>query len=104
MMNYWGNLSPYHSVKSHGLKEASQAIPKHCEVEEMHWLQRHGARYPTSNPAGPAGLAARLKEAGDWTADGPMAFLKGWEYKLGAELLTPFGRSQLCTCTTQYQK
>ncbi|KAJ7917890.1 hypothetical protein B0H13DRAFT_1869924 [Mycena leptocephala] len=29
------------------------------------------------------------------TATGPLAFLATWEYKLGAEILTPFGRSQL---------
>ncbi|BEI80529.1 hypothetical protein CcaverHIS002_0110580 [Cutaneotrichosporon cavernicola] len=95
MMRHWGNLSPYRSVKSHGLKKSSQAIPDHCELEEMHWLQRHGARYPTSNPMGPAGLSERLKKGGKWNASGALSFLNDWEYKLGAELLTPFGRSQL---------
>ncbi|KLT42693.1 phosphoglycerate mutase-like protein [Cutaneotrichosporon oleaginosum] len=95
MMRHWGNLSPYRSVKSHGLKHASQAVPDHCEIEEMHWLQRHGARYPTSSPLGPAGLSQRLKEAGKWKATGALSFLNDWDYKLGAELLTPFGRSQL---------
>lgn len=95
MMRHWGNLSPYRSVKSHGLKESSQAIPDHCELEEIHWLQRHGARYPTTNPSGPAGLSERLKQGGKWNASGALSFLNDWEYKLGAELLTPFGRSQL---------
>jgi hypothetical protein len=27
-----------------------------------------------------------------------MSFLNDWEYRLGAELLTPFGRQQLCEC------
>lgn len=61
----------------------------------MHWLQRHGARYPTSNPLGPAGFAKRIGAAKGWKAGGKLAFLNHWDYKLGAELLTPFGRSQL---------
>lgn len=32
--------------------------------------------------------------AGGFTASGPLAFLNDWTYKLGAELLTPFGRKQ----------
>ena len=93
--NHWGNLSPYHSVKSHGLPESSQLIPDGCELDELHWLQRHGARYPTSNPHGPAGFAHRIKEAKGWKASGELKFLNNWTYKLGAELLTPYGRSQL---------
>lgn len=94
--NYWGNLSPYHSVESHGLDDASALIPEGCELEELHWLQRHGARYPTATPGGPADLGQRLKEATNWKAKGDLAFLNDWSYKLGAEVLTPFGRSQLC--------
>ena len=96
ILHSWGNLSPYHSVESHGLPEGSSLIPEGCELEELHWLQRHGARYPTTQADGPAGIAARLKAAEGWTAKGELDFLNGWEYKLGAEVLTPFGRQQLC--------
>ncbi|GFZ52138.1 hypothetical protein JCM24511_09911 [Saitozyma sp. JCM 24511] len=95
IMQHWGNLSPYYSVSSHGLPETSSLFPDHCELEEVHWLQRHGARYPTSNAGGPGDLALRLKKASGWTATGEMSFLNDWEYRLGAELLTPFGRQQL---------
>ena len=44
IMQHWGNLSPYASVESHGLPETDGLIPEKCELEEMHWLQRHGAR------------------------------------------------------------
>jgi hypothetical protein len=44
IMQNWGNLSPYASVESHGLPETNGLIPEKCELEEMHWLQRHGAR------------------------------------------------------------
>ncbi|ODN74231.1 hypothetical protein L202_07676 [Cryptococcus amylolentus CBS 6039] len=95
VIQHWGNLSPYYSVDSHGLPDSNSLIPETCELESLHWLQRHGARYPTSNPYGPAALASRLKTATDWTAKGDLAFLNNWSYKLGAEILTPFGRSQL---------
>lgn len=95
-MQHWGNLSPYYSVESHGLPEASSLKPQQCEIVGMHWLQRHGARYPTSNPNGPGGVASRLKAVEGWKASGDLEFLNDWEFKLGAELLTPFGRQQLC--------
>lgn len=59
-------------------------------------LYRHGARYPTSGAA-PATFAQKLHNAtrnGTLTFSGDLAFLGDWTYKLGAELLTPFGRSQ----------
>ncbi len=63
-------------------------IPEQCELEELHWLQRHGARYPTQ---GQRRRARRpLKDAGDWTAKGELKFLNDWKYKLGSEILTPY--------------
>lgn len=53
-------------------------------------------RYPTSYPEGPVALASRLKSAKGWKAKGDLSFLNNWSYQLGAEILTPFGRSQLC--------
>ena len=50
---------------------------------------------------GPAGVASRLAATSGWTASGDLEFLNGWEYKLGSEILTPFGRGQLCECTRQ---
>jgi hypothetical protein len=44
IMQHWGNLSPYYSVDSHGLDDSNSLIPHGCELEELHWLQRHGAR------------------------------------------------------------
>ncbi len=102
IMHSWGNLSPYHSVESHGLPESSSLIPEGCELDELHWLQRHGARYPTTQADGPAGIAARLKANGGWKTSGELEFLNDWEYKLGAEVLTPFGRQQLCKWSVYY--
>jgi hypothetical protein len=112
IIQHWGNLSPYYTVDSHGLPESNSLIPDGCELEGLHWLQRHGARYgsdlqranwadvrnryPTSGDYGPAGIASRLRATSGWKAKGELEFLNGWQYKLGAEVLTPFGRGQLC--------
>ncbi|KAF7341312.1 Acid phosphatase [Mycena venus] len=80
-----------------GLTNSSAKIPDGCTLQQVHLLHRHGARYPTSGSA-PASFAAALHAAastGNLSASGPLAFLNTWTYKLGAEILTPFGRAQL---------
>jgi hypothetical protein len=59
-------------------------------------LYRHGARYPTSGaaPATFAGKVVNATKNGGFSASGDLSFLANWTYGLGAELLTPFGRSQ----------
>jgi hypothetical protein len=92
-----GNLSPWQSVDSFGLPDASPLAPKGCEVKQVHLVHRHGARYPTSD-GGTAAFAARLNAVANSTgfsASGDLGFLNTWTYKLGAEILTPFGRSQV---------
>ncbi|TVY64169.1 3-phytase A [Lachnellula suecica] len=96
---YWGNLSPWYSVSSadYGLPDASPLIPDGCTITQMHLLYRHGARYPTTGAA-PSTFAQKLlnatQKAGSFSVTGELSFLSKWTYKLGAELLTPFGRSQ----------
>ncbi|TFK25804.1 phosphoglycerate mutase-like protein [Coprinopsis marcescibilis] len=95
----WGNLSPWYSVErgKFGI-DATPEPPETCRVTGLHFLHRHGARYPTAwaSYGGPAKLATKLnKYAKDWTATGDLDFLNQWTYKLGEELLTPFGRKQL---------
>ena len=94
---YWGNLSPWYSLRSadYGLPDASPLAPQGCDVTQMHLLYRHGARYPTSGAA-PGTFAQKLVNATKtgFSVSGELAFLNDWTYKLGAELLTPFGRSQ----------
>lgn len=95
---YWGNLSPWYSLSSadYGLPDTSPSIPSGCDIVQLHLLYRHGARYPTEGAA-PAIFALKVANAtknGGFTASGDMSFLANWRYKLGSELLTPFGRSQ----------
>lgn len=96
---YWGNLSPWYSLRSadYGLPDASPLIPEGCEITQVLLLYRHGARYPTSGAA-PEKFAQKVANAtktGSLAFSGELSFLSDWTYKLGAELLTPFGRSML---------
>ena len=99
VLGYLGNLSPMKSVPSFNLPKASPQIPEGCALSQVHLLHRHGARYPTSgNSSGPAALAVKIHSAatsGGFSATGSLEFLNTWTYKLGAEILTPFGREQL---------
>ncbi|KAJ7766187.1 phosphoglycerate mutase-like protein [Mycena metata] len=100
VIHSWGNLSPFQSNNNLGLPNSSPKVPDGCSVTQVHLLHRHGARYPTSGsaPGTPAGFAAALHavaSTGNLSASGPLAFLNTWTYKLGAEILTPFGRAQL---------
>ncbi|KAI2472830.1 phosphoglycerate mutase-like protein [Annulohypoxylon bovei var. microspora] len=94
---YWGNLSPWYSLSSadYGLPDTSPLAPEGCSVTQMHLLYRHGARYPTTGAA-PAQFADKIANASKTGLEvrGGLAFLADWTYKLGGELLTPFGRSQ----------
>ncbi|KAI0010048.1 histidine phosphatase superfamily [Xylariaceae sp. FL0662B] len=104
---YWGNLSPWYSLSSadYGLPGASPLVPEGCSITQIHILYRHGARYPTSDAA-PAQFASKIMNA---TKTGfevwdDLEFLSNWTYKLGAELLTPFGRSQNFLLGIQYRQ
>jgi hypothetical protein len=52
LLQHFGHMSPWYSTE-HGLgSTASSVQPEGCKIKGVHWLQRHGARYPTSNPEG----------------------------------------------------
>ncbi|KAG1816550.1 histidine phosphatase superfamily [Suillus variegatus] len=94
---HWGNLSPMYSVESFGLPDASPIIPEGCGLNAVHLLMRHGARYPTSG-SGPSQFASDVHAAAlteGFSATSDLEFLATWTYKLGAEILTPFGRESL---------
>ncbi|KAG6839977.1 hypothetical protein C0991_009915 [Blastosporella zonata] len=106
----WGTLSPWYSVGRGAFGvDSDPTVPKTCRVTGLHLLHRHGARYPTRSAespsndngtlysyGGPTILAGNLHKAPTtWTATGKLEFLNEWTYKLGEEVLTPFGRQQL---------
>lgn len=109
LKKYWGNLSPWYSLSSadYGLPDASPQVPDGCNIVQVHLLYRHGARYPTTGAA-PSTFAQKLHNASisaaglSFTQD--LAFLSDWTYKIGAELLTPFGRSQNFLLGVEYRQ
>ncbi|KAJ7682171.1 hypothetical protein DFH06DRAFT_1119467 [Mycena polygramma] len=86
----WGNLSPWYSVDrtAFGLDSGPEP-PQTCRVTGLHFLHRHGARYPTAYASygGPANFSSRLNAAAsNWTAKGDLEFMNEWTYKLGEEV------------------
>lgn len=82
MFKYWGNLSPWYSIPKGGFGvDSTPEAPDGCRVTALHFVHRHGARYPTSwaSYGGPVKFASRLhKEAAGWDASGDLAFLNDW--------------------------
>ncbi|KAG6828354.1 hypothetical protein H0H92_008242 [Tricholoma furcatifolium] len=86
----WGNLSPWYSVGkgAFGL-DSEPTVPETCRVTGLHFLHRHGARYPTQYDSeggfvaaygGPAKLARRLHQsAAEWNASEDLDFLNDWQ-------------------------
>lgn len=94
-----GNVSPYHSSRLFPETTAKKVLPETCHVRQAHIFHRHGARYPTSysSEGAPyaAGVLTNWTKADNLTVKGPLSFLKGYTYQLGAELLVPIGAQQL---------
>lgn len=84
-MAYSGILcSPWYSVPSStfGLPDASAEAPEGCRIVGLHFLHRHGARYPTSSKEGPEKFKDQLdelaKQGKKWKAKGSLEFLNTW--------------------------
>ncbi|KAJ3514189.1 hypothetical protein NLJ89_g2508 [Agrocybe chaxingu] len=99
LFHSWGNLSPWFSIgRGKFGVDSGPETPETCRVTGLHFLHRHGARYPTAwaSYGGPANFGTKLhRDPASWNAKGSLDFLNDWTYKLGEELLTPFGRQQL---------
>ncbi|KAI9057638.1 phytase [Trametes sanguinea] len=68
--------------------------PANCKINQVHILQRHGARYPTSGAATRIEAAiAKLKAANGYT-DPLLAFVDNYTYSLGHDDLVSFGATQ----------
>ena len=75
----WGNLTPWYSVKRNafGINSTPEA-PDTCVVTGLHFLHRHGARYPTADAA-PSKFSRKLNKSPEtWNASGDLDFLNSW--------------------------
>lgn len=95
LSEHMGPLSPYFSSPGFGIDDSQQLpLPSTCSVSQVQILHRHGSRYPTTGS--PAELVAKfISNISPSTFSGPLSFLQHYQYRLGSELLTPIGRSQL---------
>lgn len=96
--NFWGQYSPYFSVPS----EISPAVPAQCKITFAQILSRHGARDPTtSKTVAYSALIDRIHaKSTSYAAD--YAFIKAYEYTLGANDLSVFGQQQMVNSGIKY--
>ncbi|OAV95110.1 hypothetical protein PTTG_03881 [Puccinia triticina 1-1 BBBD Race 1] len=104
---HWGNLSPMFSLPTDtfGIQSGPE-IPAGCQINQLHLVHRHGARYPTSGTLLPqfGQMIRAAQDNGTFQATGDLAFLNQWKFKLGSEVLTPFGRSQMFQLGVSYRQ
>lgn len=89
----WGQYSPYFSVDDES--SLSEDIPDHCQITFAQVLSRHGARYPTKDKSAKYAKLIKAIQHNATSFPGDYAFLKSYNYSLGADDLTPFGENQL---------
>ncbi|CAI6336450.1 unnamed protein product [Periconia digitata] len=89
--HFWGQYSLWFSVPS----EISVQSPPECHVTFASVLSRHGGRDPTSNKAIAYGALVGYIQNSTTTFPDEFAFLKDYQYTLGADQLTDAGRQEM---------
>ncbi|RPD56732.1 acid phosphatase [Lentinus tigrinus ALCF2SS1-7] len=84
----WAQYSPWHPLDEYS------APPAGCEINQVHILQRHGARYPNSDDGELYSRAVEHISSAEKFSDKRLKFLEDYEYELGADDLVPFGAAQ----------
>lgn len=75
--------------------EIPAEVPKGCSITFAQILSRHGARDPTASKTATYNATIQQIHANVDSYEGAYAFLKDFEYTLGADQLTTFGQQQL---------
>lgn len=89
--HYWGQYSPYFSVPS----EIPAGVPLTCSITFAQILSRHGARDPTASKTILYNETIAKIHASTSNFTGKYAFLRDFEYTLGADQLTTFGQQEM---------
>jgi hypothetical protein len=89
--HYWGQYSAYHRVPS----TIPDTVPSGCNVTLANILSRHGARDPALSKTIVYGAFVAALKANVTSFHGRYAFLNDYNYTLGADMLTEFGRRQM---------
>lgn len=90
--HYWGQYSPYFSLADEGI---SSAVPSDCDVTFVQVLSRHGARFPTASKSAKYKALIQEIQANATSFKGKAAFLRSYNYTLGSDDLTAFGKLQM---------
>ncbi|KAL5418632.1 hypothetical protein PMIN04_007252 [Paraphaeosphaeria minitans] len=89
--HFWGQYSLWFSVPS----DIHVDPPEHCDVSFASVLSRHGGRDPTMSKTLLYGATVGLIQNTSTAFPDEFAFLKDYEYNLGADLLTDAGRQEM---------
>lgn len=89
--HFWGQYSLWYAVPS----EIDVTLPKGCEVTFANVLSRHGGRDPTLGKSIAYHILIADIQATSTAYPGEFAFLKDYEYGLGADELTDAGRQEM---------
>lgn len=87
----WGQYSPYFKLSS----EISPDVPTGCNVTFAQILSRHGARDPTSKKTLKYAKTMSRVQSSVQHFKGDYAFIAHYNYSLGADQLTAFGKQEM---------
>lgn len=93
-----GQYSPFYSVDS----DISSDVPPTCSISFAQILSRHGARDPTSSKTKVYNATIQKVHANAKAYPGKYAFLKDYQYTLGADQLTLFGEQEMINSGVKY--
>lgn len=95
---HWGQISTYRDNPADVFGVQDVGLPDGCQVEQVHTLQRHSQRFPTSyfdDGINDERFAAKIlnftKAHPNARFKGPLSFLKSYEYRMGESYLTGLG-------------
>ncbi|PKY02038.1 3-phytase A [Aspergillus campestris IBT 28561] len=92
----WGQYSPFFSLEKEETSDSPDGdIPDGCRVTFAQVLSRHGARYPTESKSTKYAALVKDVQRNASSLTGKYAFLKTYNYSLGADDLTSFGEAQM---------
>lgn len=94
----WGQISPYLDNDANYFSVQDVGLPDGCGIEQVHSLQRHAQRFPTSaydDGANDENFAAKVLNfttaQTNASFTGPLSFLTNYRYQLGESYLTGIG-------------
>ncbi|KAJ5090608.1 hypothetical protein N7532_009292 [Penicillium argentinense] len=88
----WGQYSPFFTVAE---DSASSAVPDKCEITFVQVLSRHGARFPTASKTKKYAKLIKAIQANATAYHGKASFLQSYNYTMGSDNLTSFGKRQM---------